>query len=53
MHRDNRYTITPQAPIHSGFGPQTTAREGGRVSIINYSARRCHTIRGCSVSLIL
>ncbi|MBW7459927.1 SDR family NAD(P)-dependent oxidoreductase, partial [Paenibacillus sepulcri] len=32
MHTDNIDTITPQAPIPSGFGPQTTAREalGGR-----------------------
>lgn len=32
MHSDNLYKITPQAPIPSGFGHQTTAREalGGR-----------------------
>ena len=27
MHSDNSYRTTPQAPIHSGFGPNTTARE--------------------------
>ncbi|MCL6458068.1 MAG: SDR family NAD(P)-dependent oxidoreductase [Gorillibacterium sp.] len=32
MHTDNLYKITPQAPIPSGFGSQTTAQEalGGR-----------------------
>ncbi|MFC0330115.1 oxidoreductase [Paenibacillus sepulcri] len=32
MQTGNSYTITPQAPIPSGLGPQTTAREalGGR-----------------------
>jgi NAD(P)-dependent dehydrogenase (short-subunit alcohol dehydrogenase family) len=32
MHTDNIYKITPQEPIPSGFGQQTTAREalGGR-----------------------
>ena len=27
MHSDTSYRTTPQAPIHSGFGPNTTARE--------------------------
>jgi NAD(P)-dependent dehydrogenase (short-subunit alcohol dehydrogenase family) len=27
MQSDNSYRTTPQAPIHSGFGPNTTARE--------------------------
>jgi len=27
MHSDNSYRTTPQAPIHSGFGPHTTARD--------------------------
>ena len=27
MHSDNSYQTTPQAPLHSGFGPNTTARE--------------------------
>jgi hypothetical protein len=27
MQSDNSYHTTPQAPIHSGFGPNTTARE--------------------------
>ena len=27
MQRDNSYRTTPQAPIHSGFGPNTTARD--------------------------
>jgi len=27
MHSDHSYRTTPQAPIHSGFGPHTTARE--------------------------
>jgi len=27
MHSDNSYQTTPQAPLHSGFGPHTTARE--------------------------
>ena len=27
MHSDNSYRTTPQAPLHSGFGPNTTARE--------------------------
>lgn len=32
MHEDNLYKITPQEPISSGFGPETTALEalGGR-----------------------
>ena len=27
MQRDHSYRTTPQAPIHSGFGPDTTARD--------------------------
>ena len=27
MHIDHSYRPTPQAPIHSGFGPHTTARD--------------------------
>jgi short chain dehydrogenase len=27
MQRDTSYRTTPQAPIHSGFGPHTTARD--------------------------
>jgi NAD(P)-dependent dehydrogenase (short-subunit alcohol dehydrogenase family) len=27
MQRDHSYRTTPQAPIHSGFGPNTTARD--------------------------
>ena len=27
MQSDHSYRTTPQAPIHSGFGPNTTARE--------------------------
>ncbi|WP_176707774.1 oxidoreductase [Bacillus sp. FJAT-26390] len=27
MNTDNNYQATPQKPIHSGFGPQTTAQE--------------------------
>jgi hypothetical protein len=27
MLRNHPYNATPQLPIHSGFGPQTTARE--------------------------
>jgi NADP-dependent 3-hydroxy acid dehydrogenase YdfG len=27
MHSDHSYRTTPQAPIHSGFGPHTAARE--------------------------
>jgi len=41
MHKDNIYKITPQAPIKSGFGPQTTAREvlggcnlSGKIAIV-------------------
>jgi NAD(P)-dependent dehydrogenase (short-subunit alcohol dehydrogenase family) len=27
MQRDHSYRTTPQAPIHSGFGPDATARD--------------------------
>ena len=27
MQNDSSYRTTPQAPIHSGFGPNATARE--------------------------
>ncbi|NOU75525.1 SDR family NAD(P)-dependent oxidoreductase [Paenibacillus sp. LMG 31458] len=54
MHTDNTYKITPQAPIPSGFGPQTTAREvlagrdlSGKIAIVTggYSGVGLETTR--------
>lgn len=54
MHTDNTYKVTPQAPIPSGFGPQTTAREAlagcdlsGKIAIVTggYSGVGLETTR--------
>jgi NAD(P)-dependent dehydrogenase (short-subunit alcohol dehydrogenase family) len=54
MHTNSTYKITPQAPIPSGFGPQTTAREvlkgqdlSGKISIVTggYSGVGLETTR--------
>ncbi|MDQ0885712.1 NAD(P)-dependent dehydrogenase (short-subunit alcohol dehydrogenase family) [Paenibacillus sp. V4I9] len=54
MHTDHTYKITPQAPIPSGYGPQTTAREAlagldlsGKIAIVTggYSGVGLETTR--------
>lgn len=54
MHTDNVYKITPQAPISSGFGPNTTAHEAlagldlsGKIAIVTggYSGVGLETTR--------
>lgn len=54
MHTDHTHKITPQAPIPSGYGPQTTAREAlagldlsGKIAIVTggYSGVGLETTR--------
>ncbi|MBP3962953.1 oxidoreductase [Paenibacillus lignilyticus] len=54
MKEDNNYLVTPQKPIHSGFGSQTTAREvvigcdlNGKIAIVTggYSGVGLETTR--------
>lgn len=54
MTTENNYQVTPQQPIHSGFGPQSTAREvlegydlSGKIAIVTggYSGVGLETTR--------